>query len=61
MSWQSKTRRAFKFLEYTINKKMMPFEVLKRGETASAVVSSPKFVDPADQAMANRNGITYQV
>ena len=60
MSWKGKTRRAFKFLEYTFNKKMMPLEVLKRGETSVAVVSSPSFVDPAEHPEAKNNGITYQ-
>jgi len=54
------TRRWFKFLEYTFSKKMMPLEVLKRGETSVAVVSSPTFEDPADHPEANNNSRNYQ-
>ncbi len=43
-------RKVFKLIEYTLNRKQMPLEVLKRNETAYAVVSSPNFVDPAKTA-----------
>lgn len=49
------TRKFFKFLEYTFNLKVMPLEVLKRGETSIAAVSSPTFEDPADHPEANNN------
>jgi len=41
------TRKFFKFLEYTFNRKQMPLEKMKRKETSNASVSSPDFVDPA--------------
>ena len=53
-------RRAFKFLEYTFCRKVMPLEVLKRNETSVAVVSSPTFEDPADHPEANNNSRNYQ-
>lgn len=40
-------RKIFKLIEYTLNRKQMPLEVLRRKETANASVSSPNFVDPA--------------
>ena len=43
-------RKLFKLLEYTLQGKKFPLEVLKRKETANITLNSKTFKDPSDVA-----------
>ena len=43
-------RKFFKLLEYTLQGKIFPLEVLKRKETANIALNSKTFKDPSDVA-----------
>ena len=43
-------RKLFKLLEYTLQGKQFPMEILHRKETANIMINSDKFEDPKDVA-----------